>query len=326
MAIAPAVPGLDVTVEVNNVALPEYQYENEDAYQYGDKEAISAGHEDSACSVTKYLEVPSGAEFSVRWVLKEPFDNTLPTHAQVMLDGSYLNVPFQETGDKDDARGYKYMKTVSEENGQVFTQTFRFSELEIDDQPHPTEGLKRQLEGIGTITIYMYFVIGEQQIYNPNVPRLELSQLDPMNEKVNQKCAPVRGDVLTHQASLSEPQAMLGSAFHEVQTEKEPFACYTSHYRSTRALKSLGIIPRTPSPSRSPTVEPEEPANPPDLNSMTTEQLIAELSQRREREEKTVRVKREHDEAFGQDGVDYDDVLWTGTRPVRMRAFGELIG
>ena len=45
-----------------------------------------------------------------------------------------------------------------------------------------------------------------------------------------------------------------------------------------------------------------------------------------EREEKTVRVKREHDEAFGQDGVDYDDVLWTGTRPVRMRAFGELIG
>lgn len=113
MAIAPAVPGLEVTVEVSNVALPEHRHENDNV--------TSAGHEAFANSITKYLEVPSGAEFSVRWLMKEPFDATLPTYAAVMLDGNYLNGPLRETGDKDNHRGYKYVKTMSEENGHIFT-------------------------------------------------------------------------------------------------------------------------------------------------------------------------------------------------------------
>lgn len=108
------------------------------------------------------------------------------------------------------------------------------------------------------------------------------------------------------------------------------------------ALKSLGVIPRTPSPSRSPTVEAEDAVPPPDLNSMTTEQLIAELSQRRvgylphspghrgadvlqEREERTVHIKREHAEAFVQDDDDDDEIEWTGTRTVRTRVFGGVV-
>jgi hypothetical protein len=74
------------------------------------------------------------------------------------------------------------------------------TDTDADDQPHPTNGLKRQLEGIGTITVYMSLVISEKEIHNPNVPRLDLRQLGPMNEKISQKCAPVLGDVLTHQA------------------------------------------------------------------------------------------------------------------------------
>jgi hypothetical protein len=129
MAIDPAVPGLEVTVEVDNVALPEYQCDYEDD--------TSAGDEAFENSVTKYLEVPSGTEFSVRWLLKEPFDATLPTHADVMLDGFYVQSPLRETGDRDDAQGYKYTKAMSKEGGQAFTQTFRFSELEIGQSPEP---------------------------------------------------------------------------------------------------------------------------------------------------------------------------------------------
>lgn len=73
-----------------------------------------------------------------------------------------------------------------------------------------------------------------------------------MNEKVSQKCAPVRGDVLTHQArceiadfhhssnivanasSLTEPEVMRSSEFHDVEVDKIPLATYTFHYRSTR--------------------------------------------------------------------------------------------
>jgi hypothetical protein len=43
-----------------------------------------------------------------------------------------------------------------------------------------------------------------------------------------------------------------------------------------------------------------------------------------EREEKTVRIKREHADAFGPDD-DEDEIEWTGTRPVRTRVFGGVI-
>lgn len=75
---------------------------------------------------------------------------------------------------------------------------------------------------------------------------------------------------------------------------------------------------------------------------MTTEQLIAELTHRRVHcpfpdlltylvadvmtgaREKTVRIKREHAEAFGQDD-DKDEIEWTGTRLLRTRVFGGVI-
>lgn len=123
MAIAPAVPGLEVTIEVDNVALPEHQCEDDDV--------TTTGHEAFANSVVKYLEVPSGAEFSVHWLLKEPFDTTIPTYAGVMIDGTYLQAPFREAGDRDGDRGYKYAKSSFEEGEKSYTQNFRFSELEV---------------------------------------------------------------------------------------------------------------------------------------------------------------------------------------------------
>ena len=129
MVIAPAVPGLEVTIEVDNVPLPEHQYADED-------EDTTPKHDAFNNSVIKYIEVPSGAQFSVRWLIKEPFDETFSTYAAVQLDGTYLNGPLRETGHRDVARGYKYAMTMSKVDGQVFTQEFRFSELEIG-KPSP---------------------------------------------------------------------------------------------------------------------------------------------------------------------------------------------
>lgn len=129
MAIVPAVLGLEVTVEVDNIALPEYQYEDDAENEHEDE--AGAHRAVLTNSVTKYLEVPSGAEFSVRWIMKEPFDAPRPTFARVMLDGFYLQSPMMESGDKDGARGFMYRRTISGDKDQTFTQTFRFSELEI---------------------------------------------------------------------------------------------------------------------------------------------------------------------------------------------------
>ncbi|KAF3007690.1 hypothetical protein E8E13_009347 [Curvularia kusanoi] len=308
MAIIPAVPGLEVTIEVDNVALPEHQYDDQDAGPI------------ITDSIITYLEVASGSEFSVRWLLKESFEATRATYASVMLDGSYIHAPLRETGDLDGHRGYKYAMAMSEEAGEVFTQKFRFSEIDIDEQPRSMEGIKQQLENIGTINVYLYYVVAETERFNPNVPRSNLSQLDPLNEKISQKCAPTRGDVLTHQASLTVPQLMRSSAFHDVETEPEPFASYTFFYRSTRALKSLGIIPRTPSPSRSPTAEPKAESDLRDPEAMTREELIAALSRFRDQDESHVRVKREREDCSdAAGGGQCDEVVWMGTRPAKKR-------
>ncbi|KAJ4339710.1 hypothetical protein N0V95_007704 [Ascochyta clinopodiicola] len=331
MAIIPSIPGLDVTIEVDNTALPEHEYEDEDT--------TTTPNEIFDDSATKYLEVPSGAEFSVRWLLKPPFEPTAAIHATVMLDGFFLNAPVRETADKDNIRGYKYAKTTSKEGGQDFTQSFRFSELEIgkynafsfdhfttdrsadDSTSRTTRDLKRQLEGIGCITVYFYQVMSETKSQMTVVPQLELARCDPMSEKIAQKGAPTLGDVLTHQAryilyiarsehctdsidltSLTAPQAVHASLLVDIETENAPFATYNFHYRSTRALRSLGVIPRTPSPTLSPAPRPDarDPAT------MTREELIAALTTE-------VRIKRERE--------DDDDLVWIGTRPAKKRAF-----
>lgn len=128
MAIVSAVPGLKVTIEIDNVALPEYPYEDEDE--------ASAAADGFSNTVTKYLEVPSGAEFSVRWLLKTPFEPTAVTYADVYLDGNHLQAPFTETGDRDEHRGYEYSKTMSKHDGQSYAQTFRFSELDVGGYQH----------------------------------------------------------------------------------------------------------------------------------------------------------------------------------------------
>lgn len=272
-------PGLDVNVEADNAAPPEYSYEDE--VDCANEDDASASPKELIAAVTKCLGMPSGAEFSVRWVMKEPFDAALQTYASAMLGGSYLIGPLRETGDEDDVRGFMCRKTMLGKSCQAATHSFHFWSsrsvsqsvsqarrpllmFNVDYQPHPTEGLKRQLERINTITVYVYFVISEQETFNLYIPRLEYSQLDPMSENMSQKCASLQGDVLTHQGwhetrtshreprisltgdILSELQLMPSSSMHDLRIGNAPFASYTFHYRSTRAYPTIFKSSRKP--------------------------------------------------------------------------------
>jgi hypothetical protein len=95
--------------------------------------------------------------------------------------------------------------------------------------------------------------------------------------------------------SLSVPEVANRLTFNEIKTANEPFAAFTFYYRSTgesfplilevpradgtplAALKSLGIINRTPSPS------PEPEPGPKCLDQMSTEELRAEVARVRVR-------------------------------------------
>jgi hypothetical protein len=66
------------------------------------------------------------------------------------------------------------------------------------------------------------------------------------------------GDIHLTINSFSAPEALDTVLYSRVQVaETSPFATFTFYYRSTAALKSLGIIARTPSPSPEPEPEPK---------------------------------------------------------------------
>lgn len=123
MAIAPAVPETEVTIEADIVDLPEHEYQNADAN--------TVAFDSNAYSVIKNLEVPPGAESAMRTVHKEPFASSISIHMELYLDNNHLGVLLREDRDKNDVRGYKNATAIYQEGEQVFTSSFRFSELEI---------------------------------------------------------------------------------------------------------------------------------------------------------------------------------------------------
>jgi hypothetical protein len=92
MAIAD-IPGLDVTIEVDGAALPEYNY-------------YSAQDQDMPSSSTKYVEAPSGAEFSIRYLFRPPFAPPSDVLMDILFDDKYVQAPFFEHGRKDGCEGY----------------------------------------------------------------------------------------------------------------------------------------------------------------------------------------------------------------------------
>ena len=88
-------------------------------------------------------------------------------------------------------------------------------------------------------------------------------------------------------------------------------------------MKSLGIITRTPSPSRSPTLEreSEDELDTCDPDTMTREELIAALAKTKTRAERFVKIKREREEDVAAKNNDGREVVWTGTRPAKRREF-----
>lgn len=116
MAISENIPGLDVTIEVDGIALPEYNDE-------------SACDKRFLCSSSKYVEAPPGAEFAIRYLFRPPFSPPFDVLMDILLDNQYVPVPYFEGGGKDGCEGYVYSKASMKKDGRDFMQKFRFTEL-----------------------------------------------------------------------------------------------------------------------------------------------------------------------------------------------------
>jgi hypothetical protein len=116
MAIAADMPGLEVTIEVDGIALPEYDHAPVD-------------DRDIATTAIRYVEAPSATDFAIRYLYRPPFTPPSAVQMDIMLDDSYIQAPYIEWGGKEESEGYLCSKSTSSVRGQDFTQGFRFAEL-----------------------------------------------------------------------------------------------------------------------------------------------------------------------------------------------------
>jgi hypothetical protein len=114
MAIAPGLPGLQVTVTVAGEALREFDHEA----QHGNK-------------ISKYIEAPAGVEFEITTLYTPPFDPPFKIHLDIMLDNDYVQAPFVHRNDKNGYEGYRYGQAASMIEGLSQIQNFQFAELKI---------------------------------------------------------------------------------------------------------------------------------------------------------------------------------------------------
>ncbi|KAF2025120.1 hypothetical protein EK21DRAFT_104199 [Setomelanomma holmii] len=307
MAIVPAIPGLVVTVDVAGEALSEYDY-------------VEANIDNAALPyvVSRCIEAPTGAEFAIRSLYKPPHSLHSIVQMDIMLDDNYIQVPFEEWGGKDECEGYRYGKATFITDGHSETRNFRFAAhaTEKNDQL-VTEDVKRQIYSIGQLALFCYYIEGLNEIKLEQVTLVESEEPAPLSQKAV-KAAITPGDWLSCRTILSTSEVRDTITFNQVKIANEPFAKFIFYYRSTAALKSLGIIARTPTPSPEPEPQARDPSD------MSPEELVAEVNRLRastgpnEQQQQLARVKREREKSVTTIvGDSDDDIEWVGTQPAK---------
>jgi hypothetical protein len=204
MAITTGIPGLEVTVEVDAIALPEHEY---------------AGVEDGevTTSITKYIEAPPATDFSIRYLYRPPFTPPSAIQMDVLLDGKYVQAPFIEWGGKEGCEGYLCSRSTSSAGGRSFTQGFQFAELKTsellfigiflgtswlrkDETNTPvTKEVADRLSTTGRIVLYFYLIEHLEAVKPAEVPQLANNEFDSLSEKALHKTVAAQGDELSHQ-------------------------------------------------------------------------------------------------------------------------------
>ncbi|EFQ92434.1 hypothetical protein PTT_10464 [Pyrenophora teres f. teres 0-1] len=270
MAITEAHPGIKVDIRVGGVPLVEYDDDDEQVQTSRD-------------TLTKYIEATTVAEFVVNLVITPPWPGT-SLLLSVYVDGQNICGQFRQQAihykgqcHQSSIEGAKYGQ-----GNEWFLQKFCFSELAIDDSTASpiTDKLMEDLKGMGTITIKVFRVKHIRGSNNGSLPMSTTTQ-----ENVPEKA--LKGRTLSHQSSL-RPAVICPptttAEFTYVDPLKKPFAVFNFKYRSRAALKSLLIIPRSPSPV---------PLEERDINSLTAEESRELIRRLRERDEAAPLVKRE---------------------------------
>ncbi|KAF2622226.1 hypothetical protein BU25DRAFT_415384 [Macroventuria anomochaeta] len=268
MAILPSQPGIKISIVCNGAILQEYEDDDE---------------EPNHAVVSKYIEAVSGAEFGIRWDVSSPW----PPYT--ILFKYYLDQ--KKASDRycrlENFKHPSYIYTeegaTSMVNGQGYLHRFAFAALTVDDAGAPVpEQLMKDIKGMGEITVKAFFVAVQQT--SSVVDRALDNNIREVG-KIPEKA--LKGRSLSHQTSLRAPQAIAKfstATCDYIDPARKSFATYTFKYRSRDALKSLLIIPRSPSPV---------PLEDRDVDTLSAAEMRELLRRQREREADARAIKQE---------------------------------
>jgi hypothetical protein len=120
MAKLTGVPGLEAEVVVDGKPLREYNDSDPSPPK----------------TVSKYVEVTSGAEFEIRYRFRAPFPRNRTVSMKVTVDGREMDEPLIPPRDLFDKKGHTSAGPISTNGEQFSVQRFCFSDLETSEFYH----------------------------------------------------------------------------------------------------------------------------------------------------------------------------------------------
>lgn len=246
MAILPAVPGLEVTIQSFNEDLPEYDDDS-------DFTQSKFAHLPEGKRSQKFVECKTNAEFRIRLVLKHPYKMDCQSLAfKANVDGHGIAQATCTDAWFARCSGY-YMELITARLDrisptQLSSRNLKFSSIKKVDDPdsHRVKKDAKALAGIGEIVVSVHRAV-QRDSNVPAVGNYNLSQHKPPAE-VAEKA--LKGKAISHGVSYGEQQIVTRTSKDTVDLDgpHNPIGVFVFKYRSREDLQSELIIPRSPSP------------------------------------------------------------------------------
>ncbi|KAH7094843.1 hypothetical protein FB567DRAFT_586195 [Paraphoma chrysanthemicola] len=236
MAVHPDYPDLQVEVTVDGKPLKEY---------------VNPDETDDPDTITRYIEAVSGAEFALSLAFGDKFPTKHDIGFEIEIDGNEVESSYSAKESLPKVAVIKGAESLVKSKWVL--QHFAFSELRITDGLGTSRNSfdQEMMATLGTIAIRLEFGCGGQMSSRPQ--SYNISALDTVSE------FDLKGQAKSHQTGVGSTTPIDTPDFCFNWTSKGGyFATFYFKYRSIAALKSLGIIPRDPSPTplRSPLPTP----------------------------------------------------------------------
>ncbi|KAK5465123.1 hypothetical protein LTS15_001686 [Exophiala xenobiotica] len=216
-------------------------------YDDDDEEEVT----DNDRTVTKYVEAVAGAHFAVKFLLQPSYHFTQgedSVTAYVDIDGHYVGGRLLERGRFLDQRALGFPPWVliagqfATENGANALYKFQFSDLETRDleKTDDLDKFREKYDQLGTITVKLR---REQKLERCDPGAYKARHSESVPEKAL-KGRPL--DVATRMVRSKAPKDM--GSVRTRALDQQPLATFIFKYRTRRALQSLLVIERSPSP------------------------------------------------------------------------------